>query len=135
MSDILLDLTGDGGEIGIDNMTPALTSGLENYILISLFGSDNNNWFDNYMSESEKFTSEFSRFINSNAKTGKNILKAEKLLKKDLDSMIKDGIADEITTSLTSLSPSLLRVDIFVYKKNQLVAENKYIVNWEYRGA
>lgn len=134
MSDIIIELTGDGGEFLIENMQPKMTSGLDNYVLITLFGGNGKyDWYTQYMNNSEKFISEFNSFITGNAKTQKNILKAEQLLKKDLEQMIADRIADTVEVILRSISVRDIEASILIMKKNEIVYDNKYIINWEWR--
>lgn len=134
MSDIMIELTGDGGEFLIENMQPKMTSGLDNYVLITLFGGNGkDDWYTQYMNNSEKFISEFNSFITGNAKTQKNILKAEQLLKKDLEQMTTDRIADTIEVILRSISVRDIEASILIMKKNEIVYDNKYIINWEWR--
>lgn len=134
MSDMMMDMTGDGGELIIENMQPQMTSGLDNYVKITLFGGNGKkDWFNQYMSNSESFISEFNNFITGNAKTQKNILKAEKLLQNELQQMIIDGIADTVEATLRSVSVRDIEATILIMKKNQVIYDNKYIINWEWR--
>ena len=134
MSDMMIDMTGDGGELIIENMQPQMTSGLDNYVKITLFGGNGKaDWYTQYMNNSESFISEFNNFITGNAKTQKNILKAEKLLQNELQQMIKDGIADTIEVIITSISVNDIQASILIMKRNQVIYDNKYIINWEWR--
>jgi len=135
MSDFFIDLEGDGGEILLENMQPQMTSGLDNYVKITLFGGNGkHDWFNAYMNNSESFVSEFNAFITGNVKTQKNILKAEKILQKEFEMMITDGIANTIEVIIRSISVQNVEVNILIMKQNQVVYDNKYIINWEYRG-
>lgn len=131
--DIKLYQTNDGGEILVALGEPEMEGGLFTSVFISLFESDNTDyWMNEWLPEEEKITGYFYSFIKGVPKTPSNMVKAADYAKMDLDWMIKNNVADEINVDIESKDVKSISLFVEIIKNGLTILNSKYDVNWSY---
>lgn len=131
--DIKLYQTNDGGEILVTLGEPEMEGGLFTSIFISLFESDNTDyWMNEWLPEEEKITGYFYSFIKGVPKTPSNMVKAADYAKLDLDWMIKNNIADEINVDIQSNDVKSISLSVEIIKNKLNILNSKFEINWGY---
>lgn len=132
--DIYLFDTLDGGEILIKNGEPEMDGGFESAVYLSYFGQSKTPWWANeHLNESEKITSQFYPFILGTPKTTQSINKAEELASQDVQWFVDEGICDNISVEIKSLSANSVSLETTLLANKNILFKNEYQVNWGFQ--
>jgi phage gp46-like protein len=124
MSDVLLEHTGDGGDVRIVGAVLAIDEGLSTAVYISLFGgnsADNGTdatapvqwWGNRIKSEpARKYRSEMQAIIASSALTSGSILRIEQAGARDLAWMVEAELAEAIAVQCSIPGVDKLAISI-----------------------
>ena len=127
--DLLIAQDDDGNhDIEFTNGQPAMTDGLETYVILAVFGED---WWGNALvkSDSQKMKSEFPNVIKRNVVTDKTKNDGTKAIEKSLQPMVKDKIARsvKVTGEIRTSYQIAWQIDIEGLDN----VTYKYYINWE----
>lgn len=141
--DVLLFDTGDGGQISILNGLVMPDKRFSTAAYISLFGGndddmgrvDNNKtWWGNRfsnISNNELVVSRFQSLTKKLPLTSKNIALAEQAARDDLNWMIMEDVADEVSVAVQAIDKNRINLNIVVKKDGSLLDEGNWTLQWE----
>lgn len=141
--DILLEDTENGGQISVINGLIMPDKRFTTAAFLSLFGGnyddmgrvDNNKtWWGNRFNntpENEKIVSRFQSITKQLPLNVKNINLAEQAAKDDLNWMIQENIADEISVDITAESKTRINLVIVIKKDGSLIDKGNWSLQWE----
>lgn len=139
--DVLLKDSPDGGEIEIKDGLISCDKGFSTAVYLSLFGGNeddkglaesNKGFWGNCLGDKKtRLVSRFQNVIKGCPLTPKNVLAACSAAKDDLDWMLEDKIADDISVTGRILSVTNANFHVKIMKQNANVIETEFGVNWE----
>lgn len=115
--DVLLFQTDDGGNISLTNGQIDMTTGLETAVYLSLFSPED--WFLNDIAETddEKLSSETNKIIDTLPNVSGNYSLLEQANLMDLQWLIDNDYANEVTSSVSSDAINRVNIQINVDKQ------------------
>lgn len=130
--DLGLYNTLNGGTIKIQNGEPLMDQGLETAVYISLEGAGEKPWFANeYLTESEKITSQFAKFRQSRELSSGVIVASEDLIKKDLQWLINDKATTSINPTMRIIGRNRVEIVIDVTIDGKTFQLSPFQLNWK----
>lgn len=141
--DVLLFDTDNGGQISILNGLVMPDKRFSTAAYISLFGGndddmgrvDNNKtWWGNRfsnISNNELVVSRFQSLTKKLPLTSKNIALAEQAARDDLNWMIMEDVADEVSVAVQAIDKNRINLNIVVKKDGSLLDEGNWTLRWE----
>lgn len=133
----------DGGDISIVNGLVVGDRAFATASYLSLFGGcqeddgkvdDPKTWWGNRFRgtpEDEKLVSRVQAFFKRKPVTTKNIQIAEELAKQDLEWLITDGVADDVSVEIHSVDKNRIQLTVIVKKSGELIEKGNWTINWE----
>lgn len=133
----------DGGDISIINGLVIADRAFTTATYLSLFGGceedggkvdDPKTWWGNRFNntpDDEKMVSRVQAFFKRKPVTIKNILIAEELVKEDLNWLVEDGVADDISVAISASDINRVELSIVVRKSGELIEKGNWTINWE----
>lgn len=125
MTDVLLRLTPDGGDITVENGLTLMSDGLETAALLSLYGGNEQDpgdadsseqWWGN-LGETEpnrRYRSETQYLLRSLPAVPANLRRIEEAAQRDLEWMLDSGIAKSIAVSASIPELNRVQVDVVI---------------------
>ena len=128
--DVNLFNTLDGGGISFKNGQPLMDTGLETSVFISQFTNDNwQNDLDIQTPESQNFSTFSDLFTKTLSNQAR--LEAIETTKQSLQWMIDTNIANRIDVDASIPAPSILEMEITIFKPSRFPESFKFSVNWD----
>jgi phage gp46-like protein len=138
--DVFLFQTVDDGEIEVQAGLVVMHGGLETAAYLSLFGgneddsgrkSDKKNWWGNLNETdlSKKFRSETQYLLKSISGTSSNLKRVEDAASRDLNWMIQDKVATEITVNASIPALNKIKISIAI-NANEDIHNFEFLENW-----
>lgn len=142
-ADVRLFQTPDDGEINVVNGVVEMGGGLETAVYLSLFGGneddsgaqeDPNQWWGNRdeTNGSAILRSETQYLLRSLPVTLPNIVRLRDAVNRDLQWLIDDGAANNITVVVSSPVVNKVHIDITITAEG-VESNFKYVENWKMR--
>ena len=140
--DVLMESTGDGGDIVVSD---GLVMGCHDFTtaaLLSLFGGNKDDtdgrpketWWGNLVpgtKKNERMQSELGSMVEGIALTSGNLRKAAKAAERDLDWIKSDAGADDVSVSLAALTLSVAALTAEIVSDGQRAGGGTYELQWQ----
>lgn len=142
MGDVLLTSTPDGFDVVLENGLFKDCRDFDSAVLLSLMGGNDEDlnrrpketWWGNLIEgtqENEWITSEFGAMIKGYPLTSGNLRKAKDACKRDLDWIMSEGGADDISVELAAKSSQRVKLDVEVTQDGSKAGGGDYELQWQ----
>ena len=142
MGDVLLISTPDGADIELDNGLVKDCRNFDTAVYLSLLGGNDEDlnrrpketWWGNLIEgtqENEWITSEFGAMIKGFPLTSGNLRKAKDACKRDLNWIMSEGGADDISVELAAESSQRVKLDVEVTQDGSKAGGGNYELQWQ----
>lgn len=142
MGDVLLTSTPDGVDIVLENGLIKDCRDFDSAVLLSLMGGNDEDlnrrpketWWGNLVEgtqESEWISSEFGAMVKGFPLTSGNLRKAKDACKRDLNWIMNEGGADNISVELAAESSQRVKLDVEVTQDGNGAGGGNYELQWQ----
>lgn len=142
MGDVLLTSTPDGFDVVLENGLITDCRDFDSAVLLSLMGGNDEDlnrrpketWWGNLVEgtqESEWVSSEFGAMVKGFPLTSGNLRKAKDACKRDLDWILNEGGADDISVELAAESSQRVKLDVEVTQDGNWTGGGNYELQWQ----
>ena len=142
MGDVLLISTPDGADIVLENGLIKDCRNFDSAVLLSLMGGNDEDlnrrpketWWGNLVEgtqESEWISSEFGAMVKGFPLTSGNLRKAKDACKRDLNWIMSEGGADDISVVLAAESSQRVKLDVEVTQDGSKAGGGNYELQWQ----
>lgn len=142
MGDVLLTSTPDGFDVVLENGLIKDCRDFDSAVLLSLMGGNDEDlnrrpketWWGNLVEgtqENEWISSEFGAMVKGFPLTSGNLRKAKDACKRDLDWIMSEGGADDISVELAAESSQRVKLDVEVTQDGSKAGGGNYELQWQ----
>lgn len=142
MGDVLLTSTPDGFDVVLENGLIKDCRDFDSSVLLSLMGGNDEDlnrrpketWWGNLVEgtqESEWISSEFGAMVKGFPLTSGNLRKAKDACKRDLNWIMSEGGADDISVELAAESSQRVKLDVEVTQDGSRAGGGNYELQWQ----
>lgn len=142
MGDVLLTSTPDGADIVLENGLIKDCRDFDSAVLLSLMGGNDEDlnrrpketWWGNLVEgtqENEWISSEFGAMVKGFPLTSGNLRKAKDACKRDLNWIMSEGGADDISVELSAESSQRVKLDVEVTQDGNRAGGGNYELQWQ----
>lgn len=142
MGDVLLTSTPDGVDVVLENGLIKDCRDFDSAVLLSLMGGNDEDlnrrpketWWGNLVDgtqESEWISCEFGAMVKGFPLTSGNLRKAKDACKRDLNWIMSEGGADDISVELAAESSQRVKLDVEVTQDGSKAGGGNYELQWQ----
>lgn len=142
IGDVLLTSTPDGVDVVLENGLIKDCRDFDSAVLLSLMGGNDEDlnrrpketWWGNLVErtqENEWISSEFGAMIKGYPLTSGNLRKAKDACKRDLNWILNEGGADDISVELAAESSQRVKLDVEVTQDGSKAGGGNYELQWQ----